>query len=73
MGVIKALRATRLTLPDMVILTLKSSLVVILCLSTNLIVGLVTSLIAFFVLEKFIQIGFGVEPLNATDKNVFYD
>ena len=73
MGIIKALSATRLTKSDMVFLMLKFSLLVFLCVQTSILFGLPAALITFFLIEKMIQVSFGVEPLNATDKNVFYD
>ena len=73
MGIFKALSATRLTKSDMVFLTLKFAFISIVCASTNLVFGLAIAMITFFVLEKIIQASFAVEPLNATDKNVFYD
>jgi len=73
MGILKALSATRLTKSDMVFLMLKFSLLVFLCVQTSVFFGLPAALITFFLIEKMIQVSFGVEPLNATDKNVFYD
>lgn len=73
MGIIKALSTTRLTKPDMMFLTLKIAFLVFLSVQTSVVIGLATALITFFVIEKMIQVCFGVEPLNATDKNVFYD
>ncbi len=65
--------ATRLTKLDMVFLALKFAFLVLLCIQTSVLFGLAVALISFFVIEKTIQVWFGVEPLNATDKNVFYD
>ena len=65
--------ATRLTKLDMVFLALKFAFLVLLCIQTSVLFGLAVALITFFVIEKTIQVWFGVEPLNATDKNVFYD
>lgn len=73
MGILKALSATRLTKPDMVFLMLKFALLVFLCVQMSVFFGLTAALITFFLIEKMIQVSFGVEPLNATDKNVFYD
>ena len=73
MGIIKALSTTRLTKTDMVFLTLKFAFLFFLCVQTSVLFGLALALITFFVIEKIIQVCFGVEPLNATDKNVFYD
>jgi len=73
MGIIERLGATRLTSTDMGFLMLKFSFVVGLCLLLNILFGVVLGLLTFFLMEKFIILTYGVEPLNATDKNVFYD
>lgn len=73
MGILQRLRATRLTSTDLGYLGLKCALFVGLSLAFGLVLGVALALLILYLVEKFIILTYKVEPLNATDKNVFYD
>lgn len=67
------MKATRLTCSDLVLLFLKLSIAVPFIIVAGPLLGVLILVLVNLLIEKFISLVFWVEPLNSTDKNVFYD
>ena len=67
------MKATRLTCSDLVFLFLKLSIAVPFIIVAGPLLGVLILVLVNLLIEKFISLVFWVEPLNSTDKNVFYD
>ena len=73
MQFLKRLADTRLTVGDVIYLNLKIALTVVLCIKLGVLYGLIAFIIINYVVDLTIRLTFGLEGLNTTDKNVFYD
>ena len=70
---ITRLQDTRLTISDVVYLAIKIGLVIGLCLQVGVLLGIIAFILLNYLVDLFIRIIYVLQPLNTTDKNVFYD
>lgn len=67
------LRDTRVQCTDVIYLLTKIGIAVGLCMSAGVLIGIVGFVILNYLVDLFIRLIYGLQPMNTTDKNVFYD
>lgn len=73
MNFFSRLKDTRVTGKDIFYLIVKVLLSIVLCLGSGIILGLILIVVTNKVVDMAIQKIYCVQPLNSSDKNVFYD
>lgn len=71
--ILARLADTRVTCADAVYLMLKICICIGLCISLGPLFGIIGFVLLNYLVDLFIRLIFGLQPMNTTDKNVWFD